>query len=265
MRFAALLFALTGCGRIGFSLLGDDVVTDGPGDGPGDGPNDGPMVQPPSGAAAVFHFDEGTGSTTAEASNLVSGALASSSFTPGIRNSAVQIGAAGFVDFPAEDGIRLTGPLTIGVWYHLDRLLTTGECVPLLIHGSAGTAGLADNDIYAFNLISSRYVLYSERDAQIPNSAGTDPIAPAFTPNVWHHGIAKRDNAGNVSFHVDGGAEVGALQMVGDVAGGNNGHLRIGADVETSSCGSFPGAIDELYLYPRELDSTEARALFDAR
>jgi hypothetical protein len=155
----------------------------------------------------------------------------------------------------------LVGAISISIWYRLDRALSTGECIPLAIHGNAG-AGASNNDIYAINLIPPDLVLYSETGNQIPIPLAVAAPPIAFTVDEWHHLVGVRGPTGNVVFHVDA---VGTLGVAGVLpSNGSTGHLRIGADVEVSMCTSFPGALDELYVYPRALTQDEVTKLYDA-
>ena len=254
----ALLLVLGACGRLGFDPLGDAL-----GD-TGMIAHDANTAQIPSGATIVFHFDENGGTTTTSADGMVKATLGNGvTWSAGVDHSAVHIPGSSFVDAPSYAPLVLTGALGISVWYELDSAPSAGICVPILIHGSAGTGGVNDNDIYALNLINPKVVLYSERLAQQVNATSLASLPAAYVVGVWHHLVVVRDAIGDVTFYFDGGAAM-AAPPVGTVNGGTNGHLRIGGDVDSTGCPSFPGSIDELYIYPRELDANEAHALFEA-
>lgn len=242
----------TGCGRIAF-----EPVADGAGD------VSRPVV--PSGALFVFPFDEASGTNTSSEVGSLTGSLVSDvTWVPGIRGSSVRFGGISYIDFPQRSELLIPGALTISAWYRLDRMPLTDECLPLLIHGSQSFTS-ADNVLYGLNVVSPAFVLFSERLTQEINA--TSVIAPsnALETGAWRHVVVVRNAVGDVAFYFDGGEAI-AAPSVQSVDGGTNGRLRIGADHDLASgCSTFPGALDEIYIYARALDGTEARLLFDAR
>jgi hypothetical protein len=239
-----------GCGRIRF----DEAVDAGYA-----------VQRPPPGAALIFHFDEAAGpTTTSEDGQIVASLVGDVGRPPGIRGRAVSVSSRAYVDAPSFEPILRPGAVSLSVWYRLDTDVVAGQCAPLLIHGSAGSAGSPDNDIYAINLIPPNLGLYSEHLAQSGNDTVVTAPVTAFMAGAWHHVVVTRDGAGAAFFYIDGGAAL-VPSVVQPADGGRNGHLRIGADVDVSWCISFAGSVDELYIYPRQLDASEARALFDAR
>jgi len=264
--FSLVVLAALGCGRVSFDALGDGGGNGDGGGGGGDAANDA-GVMPPSGAALVLHFDENGGTSTTAEGGVPTGSLTGPvAWLAGIRGSAVQFpSAAAYVDFPPSSALLLSGAMSVSIWYQLDANLINGQCVPMLIHGSPGSGSSALNDIYAVNLIPPNLVMYSEYGTQMANGTGApSPSATAFFQGAWHHIVTTRDAVGGVQFYLDGGSPVSANTVM-PAEDGAAGHLRIGADVESSPCQTLPGSVDEIYIYPRELSASEARALFDAR
>jgi hypothetical protein len=150
----------------------------------------------------------------------------------------------------------------VAFWYRLDAATTV--CTPLLVHAGPSVTDPADNALYALLFDQNEAELYYEQQVQQPMATVVTAPPAAVMPGSWHHLVTVRDPAANtVAFYFDGGS--GLMMMPAGIPdGGGAGHLRIGADMGAAGCGSFPGTMDEVYLYPRALSAAEARMLYDA-
>lgn len=202
------------------------------------------------------------GTTTTSTGTVLVRTLNDTGWTDGVRGAAIALGPAGFVDLPVSSALQLTGDVSISIWYFLERALSPGECVNLVIHGSAGGSGAIDNDIYAFNLVEPGFVLYSERQTQIPNGVGSPPIPEA--PRM--SGITRSRSetppaSGSTSMAAP--RSPASPRRAPSMAAPRG--ISGSAPMSSSRRAALPGALDELYIYPRSLDDAEARTLFDER
>lgn len=252
----ALLAAASGCGRVGFAAIADGAPAGGD-----------VSIAAPAGALLAFHLDEAAGTTATAEDGTVASLVGAVSWTDGARGNALEFAAGGSLDLAPDSRLVLAGAITLSVWYRLDLVPPMGQCTPVLAHAGPSTTDPADNALYSIVLSPPDVVLYAEYMAQLAIPTAAAVPATAFSTATWHHLVVTRDPAaGTVAFYVDGGPAILATPSA-NPDGGTAGFLRIGADITPggAGCGSFPGSLDELYLYPRALSAAEARSLFELR
>ena len=199
----------------------------------------------PAGLVAAYSFEEGSGTSTADASGqsntgtLNGGATWSAA---GKSGKAVSFnGTSGMVTVADKASLDLTSAMTLSAWVNPSA---NANWRTVLLK-EAGTALV--------------YALYSSDTASLPNAyittGGTDKsaVGPSALPvNAWSH-LATTYDGSNIRIYLNG-ALVRTVAATGNMAA-STGALRIGGN---SIWGEyFAGLIDEAHVYNRALSAAE--------
>ena len=203
-------------------------------------------VQQPTGLVAAYGFEEGTGTTVADASGsgnngTVSGALWSSSGRYG--NALAFDGVNDIVTVPDANSLDLTTGLTLEAWVYPTAL--SGWRTVLLKEVSSELA----------------YALYAHDD--VPRPAGYVRVgssqsvagSTALPLNTWTHLALTYD--GTTLRLYQGGTQIGSRAVTGTIATSSL-PLRIGGNAIWGEY--FAGRIDEVTVYNRALSASEIQA-----
>ena len=206
---------------------------------------------PPPGLVAAYAFDEGSGTTAADASGRGNpGTLLGATWNASGRFGAALNfdGVNDWVTVADSASLDLTNAMTMMAWV---RPTTTGGWRTALFKE-------AGNDL-AYALYTSGAV----SGAAFPSSwiGGSDLTGSAALPtNTWTHLTATYDRA-NWRLYANG-TQV-ATRAFTPAIGVSNGPLRIGGNAIWGEW--FAGALDELRVYDRALSSAEVVTARDTR
>jgi hypothetical protein len=206
--------------------------------------NNAPPPPPPSNLVAAYGFNEGLGSSAADASGKGNvGALNGATWTTGGKfGGALSFnGVNNWVTVADANSLDLTSGMTLEAWVKPSALGTAWRTVVL----KERPGGMV-------------YALYANQNTSRPvgqafigaerNALGSATLAL----NVWTH-IAVTFDGGNLRFYANG-----ALTATTAVTGAmvaSTGVLRIGGNAIWSEW--FQGVIDEVRIYNRALSATE--------
>lgn len=201
----------------------------------------------PTGLVAAYGFEEGAGTTTADASgNGLTGTISNAAWTTaGKFGKALTFsGTSGsWVTVPDAAVLRLTTGMTVSAWVRPTSSLPQWPTVIMKERSGELT-----------------YALYANSDSGQPNinyTSGGNEVnlnaGSAVPVNAWTYLTGTFDGA-TLRFYVNG-------QLVGSKATSasidvTNGVLRIGGDSVWPG-ELFPGVIDEVRIYNRALSATE--------
>jgi len=204
------------------------------------------VPEPSSGIVAAYGFEEGSGTSTADASgNGNAGVLSATSWvTAGKFGSALSFdGSSSRVSVNDAPSLDLTDSLTIEAWVS-PRALSNWNAVAL----KERTGGIVYS-LYA-NDVSDRPVGQLDIDGE-QNAYGTGTLPP----NSWTH-LASSWDGNTLRLYVNG-IQVGTKAVSGTLAN-SSGPFSIGGNEVWGE--HFSGLIDELRLYNRALSATEVQA-----
>jgi len=200
------------------------------------------IASPTSGLVAAYSFNEGTGTSTTDASGTGNtGSIANAIWTTaGKYGGALSFNANATVNIPDAASLHLTTAMTLEAW----------------VNPSAVTNAWRDI-IYKGN--DNYYLEATTTNSSLPAAAGTFGAAgaeaygtAALAPNVWVHLAGTYDGA-TLRLYVNG-AQVTSLARTGSIATSTN-PLQIGGD---SIYGQFfAGLIDEVRVYNVALTAAE--------
>ena len=204
---------------------------------------DGPAVAQATGPVAAYSFDEGAGTTFADASgNNNSGTISGATWAAGRVGTALSFnGTSALANVPDSPTLDLTTRMTLEAWVNP---VTINSFRTVLLKERAGQLS---------------YALYGNSDLDRPrgeiftsagwsNSQGTSQLPV----NTWSHLAATYDGA-TLRFYLNG-VLAGSAPATGSIIVSAN-PLRIGGN---SIWGEyFNGRIDEVRIYNRALSVTE--------
>jgi Concanavalin A-like lectin/glucanases superfamily/Domain of unknown function (DUF1929)/Bacterial Ig domain/Purple acid Phosphatase, N-terminal domain len=198
-----------------------------------------------AGLVAAYGFDEGTGTTTADASGANNTAtLTGAAWTAAGRNGAALSfnGASNWVTVPDTAALRLAGAMTLEAWVR--PAANTGWRTVLMKERPAGMS----------------YGLYGYDDSGRPpavygNYGGTDVSAgggTALALNTWSH-LAGTYDGTTMRLYVNG-VQVASKARTGALTSSTS-PLRIGGNAAWGEY--FSGLIDDVRVYNRALSAAE--------
>lgn len=202
---------------------------------------------PVSGLVAAYGFEEGSGTTTADASgNGLTGTVSSATWTTAGKygKALVFAGASGsWVTVPNAAALNLTTGMTISAWVKPSTSLPQWPAVVMKERTGELTYAL-----YANSDTAQPNINYTSNNAEVNLNAGS-----AVPVNVWTH-LAGTFDGSMLRLYVNG-------QVVGSKATSapidtTTGVLRIGGDSVWPG-EYFPGTIDEVRIYNRALSLSE--------
>ncbi len=190
-------------------------------------------IAPPHEPVFAIAFDSPT-AETGQTGTLQEGAS--------IREGALDLRAGGWMSFPNEERLQLSGPVTAALWANLDRI----EGMPVLL-----SFGHFEGPGYWIQLFSGSIRWYIGKQRILD--------AGQFPTGAWHHLAATYD--GQTSrLYVDG-------KLVGQADVGQPdlapwpGELRIGQYADIGAPYQTRGMIDDVQVYQRALPESEVAAL----
>ena len=199
----------------------------------------------PAGLVAAYGFNEGSGSTTGDASgNSNTGTISGATWTtPGRYGRALSYnGSSNRVNVADANSLDLSTGMTLEAWVYPTA--------------SSGWRTVAIKE----RVGGMTYALYANNGASRPavylRIGSTDRYVTGSTSlplNMWTH-LAATYNGSTVLLYVNG-SQVGSLAATGSMAVSNRA-LRIGGST-TLSGRYFAGRIDEVRIYNRALTQTE--------
>jgi PKD repeat protein len=196
------------------------------------------------GLVAAFGFDDGTGTTVADASgNGNSGVLSGATWTTAGQFGGALLfnGSNALVSVADTSSLDLTTAMTLEAWVK-----------PTTVSGDWSDVIYKGNDSY--------YLEGSSPQGQAPATGGTFSSSPlygtgALAANTWSHLAATYDGS-TLRLYVNG-VQVASRTQTGLIHTSNN-PLQIGGD---SLYGQFfAGLIDEVRVYNRALSASEIQA-----
>ncbi len=213
-----------------------------------------PTTPPADGLRAHWKFDEGAGSTVADATGngatgtLTNGAL----WTTGRANGAASFDGSN--DFAAVPSIDVTGSaLTIAGWVRFSSFPSqSDQRIVAKANGSAESAhwwmlGQINNGSQRLRF---RLKTGSTTTTLVASSGN-------LAANTWYHVAAVYDGAA-MRLYLNG-TQVGSTAKTGTLATSSSVPVSIGRNPD--SYGYFSGALDDLRIYQRALSAAELAAL----
>ncbi len=206
---------------------------------------------------ALFYFDEGTGSTSADSSpnHLLASISGGATWVPGKSGSALSFDN-GTAEANVAYSLDYLGSSTVSVeaWLYPNSTCAAGTC---LIVGDSFSWLLRLNDGTVEFWIN--YGLGSQWAKLVSSSA-------AIGTNAWHH-VAATYNGDRATLYVDGmpDATASAIYTVGD----DSSHRSIAIGGSSGCCGymdyirSFPGIIDNVRISQAELSASQIAAEYN--
>ncbi len=210
-------------------------------------------------AVAVWHFDEGSGTTAYDSSgNGNDGTLINgTSWTTGKYGNALDFdGVDDYVSVPHDSSYKISLPLTISLWMYSNSLNNPNQL--FMSDCSNNWYG------YFFSVPpdGSIYIKYMDGGTPHPGSR-RDKSAPvgSITTNKWFYVVATVRGPVDMSIYING-------NDVGGTYGGSGGSLTYSnkdAAIGLSFRGNdyFNGIIDELIIYNRSLTALEIKDQYE--
>ncbi len=209
-----------------------------------------------SGLVGYWKYDDGSGSTAADAStNADTGTLTNGpTWTTGQIGGAVNFdGNNDYVTSAGATGADIRDSISLAHWVKFDAFPTSGNHSTFINNDTGG------NHLYTFELYNNSGAYFI---TFVPGGGGNENTSAAvsISTGTWYHMAVSYDAQSNdVIFYLNG-AVVGTADdsVVGGYAGGT-GTLYFGADAGTGSY--LDGQMDEVRIYDRALSSDEMAAL----
>jgi glucose/arabinose dehydrogenase/chitodextrinase len=209
---------------------------------------------PPAGIVAGYAFDDGSGTTAADASGHgITGTLTNGpTWGPGRYAGAINLdGVDDYVDLGNPASLHLTGSMTISAWIN-SSAFPTDDAAVVSKRGSIG-----------FQLDTTVDRGARSIGFKLTNGTGADMIRYGMTAlhtNTWYHVAGVYDAAtGTMTVyldgHVDNGAQIGTITGTQQDSPQNVviGRRAIGGDL-------FTGSVDDVRIYDRALSLAEIQA-----
>jgi glucose/arabinose dehydrogenase/chitodextrinase len=212
-------------------------------------------VTPPPGApAASYAFDEGAGTTTADASGHgLTGTLTNGAgWAAGKNGTAVSLdGVNAFVTLGNPSGLQLTGSMTISAWIN-SAAFPADDAAVVSKRGSNG-----------FQLDTTIDTGPRTVGFKLTNSSGADMFrygATAMQPNSWYH-VAGVYNASarTLDVYLNGQLDDGATVGTVTTAQQNSSQNVLVGQRPAGGSFAFHGQIDDVRIYPRALTAAEVQ------
>jgi hypothetical protein len=221
---------------------------------PSQAPTHSPTIDPDSGLLAYYPF---TGSADDFSGNGNNPSFNSASLTTdkdGNANRAYYFSGSNYIKIPDSDSLTFTDTFSFSLWAyaeynsgynyllnkHIHNTNNDGSYWLILMNGARGKFGGTDSSSSWSEVLTSS----------------------SLEQDTWTH-IAFTYNNPNWKFYIDGSLDSSGSESYGITDNSND--LYIGAEETTSGVGySFPGKLDEIRIYDRELSSSEVNSLYTA-
>lgn len=224
----------------------------------------------PSGLVGFYPMDEGTGTSTADASRYQNnGTLKSTAtwITPGKIGAAVDINGppdhsgSGTVSIPDNANLPSGSKLTFETWVNADDPMS-GNNKPIVSHWNGGVS-----QSWNVTVGYGRIWVTIAKD-QKDTSAMAATVDTFTTANVWRHVVVvydgEMDQANRVKIYVDGSSVALALnESMPSSLQNANASLSLGA--YNGQYSAFSGSLDHAKLFDRALTASEVKAEYDAQ
>ncbi|QQR78684.1 MAG: VCBS repeat-containing protein [Candidatus Moraniibacteriota bacterium] len=203
----------------------------------------------PTGLIGHWKFDEGTGTTTSDASsNGYSGTLTNGpAWTTGKVGSALNFdGANDYVNMGSQTGLRLPGSFTLAAWVYPTTLSGDRDIITKVNPSSSEYHfQVTDNKLQlGFSNGSNNWYYY-----EVPTTG--------MSLNAWSHVAGVFDDAGNVMrIYINGVAQGSKAVTASPVVGTSQVRVGMGWNGQ-----SWKGKIDDARIYSRALSASEITAL----
>jgi len=203
---------------------------------------------------AYYRFEEGTGTTTADASgNGLTGTLLNGPlWAPGkLGQYALDFdGSNDRVDLGNPVLLQLTGPMTVAAWVWPDSISDNGRIITK--GGASGNRGWSLNaessGVWAFQIASSSTALASLQTGNVPL-------------NTWTHVAGVYDPSGTPSMKLYTNGVLATTLTAGVPAVQYNSGMNVSIGARADGTTRWNGRIDEVRVYARALSATEITAL----
>jgi hypothetical protein len=220
------------------------------------------------GLVGYWSFNEGSGTSAGDSSGKHNtGAIFNSpAWVPGMRGKALSFdGSTQYVDVGTSTAINFTGAITLSAWVKFSDLNCSSGCDVISNYSSDGLTAQ-----YEMSMLNGE-IAYSTATGGWPSVSTTN--TPITQTGKWYHIVITRDNTGvrtadNVNIYING-----QLQPNNQLSGGSTGtppssgfgKTAIGRDGDfVDPALYFPGVIDEVRIYNRDLSAAEVSALYKA-
>jgi hypothetical protein len=200
----------------------------------------------PGGLVAAYAFNEGSGTTTADASgNGQTGTITGATWTTSGKNGKALTfnGSNSWVTIPDSDKLDLTTGMTLGAWVYPTATPTNWKSI--IMKEATGFY------VYGLYISASRHpAIYIVINGQ---EQGFEATSSTLSINTWSHLAATYDGT-TLRLYVNG-TQVGSQAISASIPA-SAGALRIGGN---SIWGTefFKGQIDDVRIYNRSLTATE--------
>ena len=212
------------------------------------------VTSPPAGIVAGYAFDDGSGTSAADASGHgITGTLTNGpAWAAGRYGGAISLdGNDDYVDLGNPTALRLTGSMTVSAWINSSSFPADDASV-VSKRGSIG-----------FQLDTTLDGGPRTVGFKLTSSTGADMIrygATALQTNTWYHVAGVYDAAAGtmtvyLNGQVDAGAQVGTITSTQQDSPEN---VRIGRRANGGYL--FNGRVDDVRIYDRALSATEIQA-----
>jgi len=203
----------------------------------------------------TWKFDEGTGTTVADASGGSRPlALVNATWVDARLNKAVQFNGTTTVGSTTAPVVDTTGTFTVASWVRLDALTGSRTFVN---QDGANVSGfwLQFSQSLGNKFTFAMQASDATTGAMFRATSTTTPVA-----GQWYHVVAVRDKAaGTMKMFVNGLLEATTSYTGGWAA---NGPLNVGRGKSGPANEWFQGALDDLQIVPNALNPTEVSALY---
>ncbi|WKZ21454.1 MAG: Ig-like domain-containing protein [Candidatus Brocadiaceae baterium WH-1] len=207
-----------------------------------------------SGLQAYYKFDEGAGTSAADASgNGNNGTLFNGPvWTTGKINSALSFdGVNDYVEVPNSTSLNPVNFVTVSAWIYPTAPGQSNDSKII-----AKRHQTLANDNYSLGFISE-----SRPEARIVIGGSMKSIyGPVLSLNAWHHLVGVYDGS-TLKLYVNG-TEVNSVAASGSLDTSTH-PLRIGTRAVDPVNRYFKGSIDEVYVFNRALSDQEVLSLFN--
>lgn len=218
------------------------------------------------GLVGFWSFNEGSGTSAGDSSGKRNtGSIVSSPpWVHGKTGKALSFdGDTQYVDLGKPAALDISGAITISAWIKPSDLAACGSGCDIVSNYNSGG-----------NTAQYEFYLYNNEINYGTAGGGSDGVGTTNSPitqtNRWYHVVVTRNNSGvrtadTVRIYVDGVEQPSSGTTGTPPSQSSSGNTTIGRDGDvTSNQFYFPGAIDEVRIYNRDLTQTEVGALYKA-
>jgi hypothetical protein len=204
---------------------------------------------------AWWKFDETEGINAGDSSgNKLAGTLAGNpQWQPeaGKNGGALEFDGDGdFIECGSDEGLNLTGAVTIAAWIKLAKSTTDQKI-----------AGNQDNISggYKLSIFSDKAELEVRDSGNLLRNNRFVDGGTILQPDVWYHIVGTYSQGGSIKTYVN--AKLDREQETTNILAASSGPLKIGCEPFSGGC-QFNGLMDDLQIYNYPLSEAEVAALY---